>query len=156
MKFKRQKRILEIIESRPISTQEELADALRNAGFDVTQATVSRDIKELRLIKIANEKNEYRYGVAQEQSLVVNEDRLRRMIRELVISYEFSGNILVLRTFPGNANTIASLIDGAGWQEVIGTIAGDDTILLVIKTGYEQNLAPEMKRLLDKLKDLVE
>lgn len=133
MKTRRQKKILEMIEHQVISTQEELAEALRGAGFDVTQATVSRDIKELRLVKIASGDTSYRYGVPKEQGIFQNEERMRRMIRELVTCIDYSENIIALKTYPGNAQSIASLLDAANWREVIGTVAGDDTILLVIK-----------------------
>ncbi len=156
MKIRRQRKILEVIENENISTQEELADALRKAGYDVTQATVSRDIKELRLAKIATGNNSYRYGLPKEQGYVKNEDRLRRMMQELVISIDFSGNMIILRTYPGNAHTIAALIDGAEWGDVMGTLAGDDTILLIIKQSKEVPPSKEVGTLLDKLKSLME
>lgn len=150
MKTKRHKKILEIIENQIISTQEDLAEALRRNGFDVTQATVSRDIKELRLIKVASGANAYRYSVPREPGLIPNEDRLRRMMQELVVNIDHSENIVVLRTYPGNAHAIASLLDGAAWEEVIGTVAGDDTILMVVKPLEEVGL------LVRKLNSLME
>jgi transcriptional regulator of arginine metabolism len=133
LKAQRQRKIREIIKHNNISTQEELADALKKAGFDVTQATVSRDIKELRLVKIAKEDNTYIYGLPKEQGMFHSEDRLRMMMQELVIGIDFSENIVVIKTYPGNAHGVASLLDGSRWPGVIGTLAGDDTILLVIK-----------------------
>lgn len=156
MKNRRQKRILDIIDNQLISTQEELADALKKEGYDVTQATVSRDIKELRLVKIAAGDGEYRYGQPVEQGYVQNEERLRRMISELVVSYNYSDNIVVIRTFPGNAQAIASLIDGSNWPHVIGTVAGDDTIMLVIKSQLTNKLLPEVQGILDRIKSLTE
>lgn len=149
MKVRRQRKILEIIENTVISTQEELADALRRAGFDVTQATVSRDIKELRLVKVAAGDNNYCYGVTKEQSFAQNEERMCRMMRELVTGLDFTDDLIVLRTYPGNAHTIASLIDGANWEHIIGTVAGDDTILLIVKP------REEVERLVQKLKSLM-
>lgn len=149
MKARRQRKILEIIENTVISTQEELADALRRADFDVTQATVSRDIKELRLVKVATGDNNYRYGVTKEQSFAQNEERMCRMMRELVTGLDFTDNLIVLRTYPGNAHTIASLIDGTNWENIIGTVAGDDTILLIVKP------REEVERLVQKLKSLM-
>jgi transcriptional regulator of arginine metabolism len=150
MKALRQKKIKEIIKNQQISTQEELAAALKEAGFKVTQATVSRDIKELRLIKIAQENNTYVYGLPVEQGIIHNEDRVRMMMRELVIAVNASENIVVIKTHPGNAHGIASLIDGFNWESVIGTLAGDDTILLVIKP------RAKVQVILQKIKSLME
>lgn len=156
MKTQRQKKITEIIEKQAVSTQDELAEALRTSGFNVTQATVSRDIKELRLVKVATGENTYRYGLPKEQEYVKNEGRLSRMMNELVTSVAASENIVVLRTYPGNAHTIASLIDGSNWQEIIGTIAGDDTVLLIVKSLHETQPRPEVARLIHKLKSMME
>lgn len=156
MKSRRQKKIIEIIEKQAVSTQDELAGALRSAGFNVTQATVSRDIKELRLVKVATGENTYRYGLPKEQEYAKNEGRLSRMMSELVISVAASENIIVLHTYPGNAHTIASLIDGSNWQEIIGTIAGDDTILLIVKSYHESQPRPEVARLMHRLKSMME
>lgn len=150
MKARRQKKILEIIEQRDIATQEELAEALQEAGFNITQATVSRDIKELRLIKVATGENTYKYAPSREDGVAVDGNRLRRVMREFVKSYDHSENIIVLKTYPGNAHGVASLIDGAGWKEVIGTVAGDDTILMVVKT------RPDVEILLQRIKSILE
>lgn len=131
MKTKRHKKILELIQSRNISTQEEVAEALRDQGFNVTQATVSRDIKELGLIKVSIGNDQSKYALPME--VTVSERRLKFMIKEFVLKYDYSENIIVLKTPPGTAQAVASVIDNAQWNEVIGTVAGDDTILLVIK-----------------------
>lgn len=133
MKTARQRKIKEIIKSQNISTQEELADALRAAGFSVTQATVSRDIKELQLLKVAQKDKTYVYALPMEPGIVHNQDRIRLMMRELVIEINYSENIIVIKTHPGNAHGIASLVDGLKWPGIVGTLAGDDTILLVVK-----------------------
>jgi transcriptional regulator of arginine metabolism len=156
MKIRRQKKIIEIIEKQIISTQDELAEALRATGYNVTQATVSRDIKELRLVKVTTGENEYRYGLPKEQEYVKNEERLSRLMNELVLSVAASENIIVLHTYPGNAPTIASLIDGSSWPEIIGTVAGDDTVLLIIKSLQETQARPEVVRMLHKLKGMME
>jgi transcriptional regulator of arginine metabolism len=150
LKALRQRKIKEIIKNKNISTQEELANALKEAGFNVTQATVSRDIKELRLIKITREDNLYVYGLPKEQEIVHNEERLRLMMQEFVLNINFSENIVVIKTYPGNAHGVASLIDGSKWQSIIGTLAGDDTILLVIKP------KEKVGAILHKLKSLME
>lgn len=156
MKTRRQKKILEIIEKYDIATQEELAAALVKAGFEVTQATVSRDIKELGLIKIPIGKNVYKYGIPGETGLPYNQERLRRMLQELVIGIDFSENLIVMKTYPGNAQSVASLIDGAKWPEVIGTVAGDDTLLLVVKDPQGGDTKKTVELLLQKLKSLME
>ncbi len=133
MKYRRQKKILELIQQRVISTQDELAEILRQEGVNVTQATVSRDIKELGLIKVLVDNDIYRYALPLEQSNV-SESRLKFMLQKFVLNWQASENLIVIKTPPGNAQAVASVIDNAQWAEVIGTIAGDDTLLLVIKT----------------------
>lgn len=156
MKTRRQKRIMEIVSKQAISTQEEIVEVLRAEGFIATQATVSRDIKELRLVKIPTGENTYRYGLPPEKGVAGNEERLRRMVREMVLAVNFSGNIVVLRTYPGNAQAAASLLDQAGWPEVIGTVAGDDTILLVIKPPQEKKPPQQTAALIQRLRNLME
>lgn len=155
MKTKRQRKIIEIIEKQVIATQDELAEALRAAGYEATQATVSRDIKELRLVKVTTGENTYRYGAPKEQEAIRNEERLRRLMSEFVTSIAASENIIVLRTHPGNAHTIASLIDGSEWPEIIGTVAGDDTVLLIIKSAHESQPRPEAARMLHRLRQFL-
>lgn len=151
MKTLRQKKIMELVENQEISTQEELAEALKKAGFEVTQATISRDIKELRFVKIPTGNNTYRYGLPPERSnFPQNDERLKRMIQDSVVSLDYSENLVVLRTYPGNAQAVASLIDGAEWESVIGTVAGDDTILLVVKPlGQVENLIKKIRSLME-------
>lgn len=133
MKARRQMKIQELIAKENIHTQEELAEKLRLAGFDVTQATVSRDIKEMGLIKVPSSDNDYRYAIPGEAHPTNLIERLKRTLRETVVSINDSENLVLIRTIPGNAHALASLIDNSNWQEIIGTVAGDDTILLVIK-----------------------
>jgi len=137
MKARRQMKIQELVAKEVIHTQEDLADRLREAGFDVTQATVSRDIKEMGLIKVPSSAEDYRYAIPGEAHPAKNQERLKRMLRETVISVNDSENLVLIRTIPGNAHALASVLDSSGWEEVIGTVAGDDTILLVIKPKEE-------------------
>lgn len=130
IKAKRQSRILNIIAKESIGTQHELAERLKEEGFKITQATVSRDIKELRLTKVSVGENAYRYVSAIEKPM---SHKLQLVLKEFLVSYEFSENIIILKTAPGNANTIASALDHSKWPEIIGSLAGDDTILLVVK-----------------------
>ena len=131
MKNRRQRRILEIVSNETIGTQKELAERLQQEGFETTQATISRDIKELLLVKVNNGGDRYKYVIAQETP--VTDAKLRMVLREFILSYDYSENLLILNTAPGNANTVASAIDRARWPQVIGTLAGDDTVMLVIK-----------------------
>lgn len=132
MKANRHAAILDLIEKQSIETQEELASALRERGIAVTQATVSRDIKELRLVKVLAEDNSYRYASAskEERGMV---DRFARIFSESVLSVDYAGNMVVIKTLTGSANAAAEAIDTAHWQEVVGSLAGDNTILVIIK-----------------------
>lgn len=148
MKTKRHRKILEIIKENIVGTQEELAEYLKKEGFQVTQATVSRDIKELALIKISAGNDQYRYSLPTE--IAVSETRLRFMLKEFVLNYASSGNILVVRTAPGNANAVASALDNAQWAEILGSVAGDDTILVVARK------EEEIPRIIDKLESYLD
>ncbi|AFQ43063.1 arginine repressor [Desulfosporosinus meridiei] len=133
MKARRQMKVQEIITKEIIHTQEDLAERLRLAGFDVTQATVSRDIKEMGLIKVPSQGEEYRYAIPSEAHPANLQDRLKRLLREAMVSINDTDNLIVIRTIPGNAHALAAIMDNSNWEELIGTVAGDDTILLVIK-----------------------
>ena len=132
MKAMRHAMILEIIDTMKIETQEELAAELRRRGVNVTQATVSRDIKELRLLKVLSEDGSYRYATAERAEKGVN-DRFIRIFNESILSIAGAGNLIGLKTLTGSASAAAEAIDGFQWPEIIGTIAGDNTILVIIK-----------------------
>ena len=132
MKIRRKFAIMDIISNQRISTQEELCQILKDSGYDVTQATVSRDIKELQLIKIPD--NQGYYYALPDNSLILNShERMRRLFKVSVISIDYSENIVVIKTLPGAAQSIASLIDTAELENILGTVAGDDTIFIVVK-----------------------
>ncbi len=133
MKNCRQLKIQELITNNHISTQQELAQRLLEDGFDVTQATISRDIKEMGLIKVPGIDDEYHYALRRESHPMDYQERLKRMFKEAVISFDSSENIVVIRTIPGNAQALALLLDNTDWKEVIGSVAGDDTIFLLVK-----------------------
>ncbi len=133
MKSLRHAKIKEIVEHHVIETQEELAEALRKEGIEVTQATVSRDIKELMLIKVPMGDGQYRYAFPVEQNLMFSQSRMERIFRDSVLTLNYSQNIIVIKTLPGTAQSVASTIDYAKWSEIIGTVAGDDNILVVVK-----------------------
>lgn len=132
MKAQRKFAIVDIISSQRISTQEELCEALKNNGYDVTQATVSRDIKELQLIKIPDDEG-YRYALPDNSPIKSSRERMRRLFQDSVIGIDYSENIVVIKTLPGAAQSIALLIDSTGLENILGTVAGDDTILVVVK-----------------------
>ncbi|MEQ8200976.1 MAG: arginine repressor [Syntrophomonadaceae bacterium] len=132
MKSRRHFAIREILGSERVRTQEELCDALRNKGFDITQATVSRDIKELRLIKVPAD-NGYYYAWP-EAKIPMQLQRAKRVFSDSVVSLDFSENIIVIKTLPGAAQSIGSLIDSLDNPRILGTVAGDDTILVVIRS----------------------
>ena len=133
MKSLRQAKIKEIIEANNIETQEELANALEREGFSVTQATVSRDIKEMMLVKVPTGDGGHRYAFPSEHSITVSVARLEKTFQDSVLTINSSGNIVVLRTLPGTAQAVAYVLDNIRWPEIIGTVAGDDTIFIVVK-----------------------
>lgn len=132
MKYNRQAKILEIIENEIIETQDELADRLKKAGMDVTQATISRDIKELRLIKALTPDGRYRYATISKEG-GMHSDRLITIFSKSYVSGDYANNIIVVKTLPGMAQACAAAIDSLGWTEIVGTIAGDDTIMIVCR-----------------------
>ena len=118
---------------------------LRNDGIDVTQATVSRDIKEMLLFKVPSGDGRYRYAVPQEPGMVFSQNRMMRMFKDSVLDVESSQNLCVVRTLPGSAQAIAVALDNVKWPEVIGTIAGDDTVLVIVKA--EEQVAALIDRI---------
>jgi len=150
LKLRRQQLIMEIINEIPIVTQEDLADALRAKGIHATQATISRDIKELQLVKTPVGGDSYRYAKPQggQPDPARIYDRLRRLFQEAVVKYDFSGNLVVIHTLPGAAQGVASALDQSGWREIIGTVAGDDAILVVVKPAED---VPELTKKLEFL-----
>ena len=133
MKSARQVAILEIIAEQAIETQEDLADALRQRGFRVTQATVSRDIKELRLIKALSPNGEYRYACGEKSENTLS-DRLIRMFSETVVSVNSAYNQIVIKTLSASADIACETIDSMQWPEILGTIAGENTILMIVRS----------------------
>ena len=133
MKIHRQIKVKELVERLVIRTQDELADALRSEGIDVTQATVSRDIKEMMLVKVPTGDGGHRYAFPSEHSITVSVARLEKTFQDSVLTINSSGNIVVLRTLPGTAQAVAYVLDNIRWPEIIGTVAGDDTIFIVVK-----------------------
>lgn len=134
MKSERQQAILSIIAQREIETQEQLLEALKDTGIDATQATISRDIKQLRLVKELSSTGGYKYTAVQHRTDPGMEGRLRTIFRESVTSFDLAQNIVVLKTLPGLANAAAAALDSMELPELVGTLAGDDTAILIMRT----------------------
>ncbi len=133
MKNDRQRRILEIVEREAIDTQEQLQQKLQEQGVTCTQATISRDIKQLHLIKEPVGQGRYRYTVSSQRNKLNVADKLRTIFRESIISVDSAQNIVVIKTMAGLANAAAAAMDGMSISGMVGTLAGDDTALLVMK-----------------------
>ena len=133
MKSTRHSLILEIIEQKDIETQEELAEELKRRGVKVTQATVSRDIKELRLLKVLSENGGYKYATAERAEKGMSE-RFIRILAESVLTIESAVNLIVIKTISASAQAAAEAIDSLKWPELLGTIAGDNTILVIARS----------------------
>ena len=140
MKSTRQAMILELISQQDIETQNQMMEALKERGIKSTQATLSLDIKELRLVKELSPSGSYRYVVVNRDELSDYDIRLRKIFRECVISYDYAQNLVVLHTMPGLANAAASALDHMSVPELVGTLAGDDTVFLAMKTNEAASL----------------
>ncbi len=133
MKSQRQAKILEIIESRNVETQEQLLALLQEAGFRGTQATISRDIKELRIVKELTSLGTYRYTASGAEGGGSFSARLNTIFRECVTGFDYAGNIIVIRTLPGLASAAGSALDSMAMHAIVGTLAGDDTVMVVMR-----------------------
>ena len=132
MKIKRQKKIIELINKYDIDTQQELAQRLMDEGFEVTQATVSRDIRELNLTKIAVDGNKQKYDIPASTMTSINA-KYMGVLKDGIVSIECAGNIIVIKTISGMAMAVGAALDAVNHEEIIGTIAGDDTLMCVVK-----------------------
>lgn len=142
MKTKRQRKIIELITNYDIETQEELAAKLVENGFNVTQATISRDIRELNLTKIATKGGKQKYAV-QSSSDIVSNSKYMRVLNDGIITMDTAGNILVVKTVSGMAMAVAAALDAMHIKEILGCIAGDDTIMCVVKHAEETDRVKE-------------
>lgn len=144
----RQAMIRQLIEDHMVATQEELSELLSNHGLATTQATVSRDIKDMGLVKVPGEEGHY-YTLPEGPMLAGSRDRLLRLLREVVVSLVVSENLIVVKTLPAGANVASEVIDGLGWPEVAGTLAGENTVLVVAKSRQD---APILAQRLEALR----
>jgi transcriptional regulator of arginine metabolism len=146
MKQLRQRAIRDLVEQRPIRTQQELAAALRDRGFRTTQATISRDVAELGLIKAGRSGTQaYAIPPRLREADTSGEDRIRTLLRDMPVEIRDAGTMLVLKTLPGSAHPLAAALDRARWPEVVGSIAGDDTVFVATAD------RPSLRRLRDRL-----
>ena len=151
MKKNRQEKMLELSSRYEIETQDELIDRLREHGYDVTQATVSRDIRELKIAKMTTGRGTYRY-VLPKHSQAGSGMRFSATLVDSIISVDYACNMVVLKTYPGLANAVAVGIDGMNLQQILGCVAGDDTIMIV--TRDEESARTISDRLHDLLKNI--
>lgn len=149
MKNARQTEILNIIQTVDVETQEQLLDELRSRGFSATQATISRDIKELRLVKELSGKGGYRYTLSERKQTGGTDIRLRNIFKEGVISVDVAQNLVVVKTMPGLASAACSALDGMEIPGMVGTLAGDDTGILIMRDNNSaQTFSSEVHKLL--------
>ena len=148
LKSQRQAKILEIISTTNVETQEQLLQELEEAGFRSTQATISRDIKELRVVKELTSLGTYRYTTSAKELPATFSNRLNTIFRECVTGYDYAQNLVVIHTLPGLANAAASAIDAMSMSVVLGTLAGDDTVMIVMRdTNAAAQFCGEIKHL---------
>lgn len=131
-KSERHQKIIELISTYNISTQTELTNRLTESGFDVTQATTSRDLQELRVIKVTSADGTYKYATAKETDIKIN-DKLQTVFEQCLVSVDYAINIVVLKTISGAAQAVGYALDSFTWEEIIGSIAGDDTVMIVVR-----------------------
>ncbi|MCI8437294.1 MAG: arginine repressor [Lawsonibacter sp.] len=149
MKNVRQSEILNIVQSKDIDTQEQLLEELRARGFTTTQATISRDIKELRLVKELTGSGGYRYALSERKTSSTSDVRLRNIFKEGVLSVDVAQNIVVVRTMPGLASAACSALDAMEIDGMVGSLAGDDTGILIMRdNSFAQQFNSEVHKLL--------
>lgn len=135
MKSQRQAKIMEIISTMNVETQEQLLSALLKEGFRCTQATISRDIKDMRIVKELTSMGTYRYTTSSNEISGTFTSKLNTIFRECVVGYDYAQNIIVIRTLPGLASAAGSAIDAMNMSAVVGTLAGDDTVMIIMRDG---------------------
>lgn len=147
-KIQRHLKIRELISDHDIETQEDLVDQLKSLGYNVTQATVSRDIKELQLVKVPIQNGKYKYSLPADHRYNPLE-KLKRLFPDVFLKIDSASHFIVLKTLPGNAHALGVLIDNLEWDEIMGSICGDDTCLIICRT--ESEALDIKKRFIDML-----
>ena len=149
MKVMRHAKILEIISSKVIETQEELAEELKKSGMDVTQATVSRDIKELKLIKVLTSDNRYKYATITPTDSVLS-NKLANIFTQTVLQVDNVDNFIILKTISGSASAAAEALDTLGFEGIAGTIAGDNTVFILVRNAtFAQDILHKINKMLN-------
>ena len=148
MKEQRQSKILNLIQKNEIETQEDLAEALKNEGFSITQATVSRDIRELKLTKVASKSGGQKYVALSNVEQQVSE-KVIRVFKDAFVSMDTAGNIIILKTLVGMGNAVAAAVDAFSIEEIVGSLAGDDTIFCLVK--HEEHI----KSVMDQFQEIL-
>jgi len=143
VKHKRQSKLLELVREYNVETQEALMELLQAHGFSVTQGTVSRDIKELGLSKVPDGMGGYKYSLPTTVTMGDLVGRAKRIFKDYVRSVDFSGPLIMIKTYPGGAHAVAAIIDEMEWPEMLGSIAGDDSILVLTHDPAEKPQRPE-------------
>lgn len=133
MKFKRHTKIIELINENVIETQEELLEKLKKCGYNVTQATISRDIRQLGIFKATSSDGKLRYSTKAQEAVAIS-DRLVRIFKDSVVSIDYAQNMVVIKTFTGMAMAVAAAVDAMKNIEILGSIAGDDTVFCVVRS----------------------
>ncbi|HEY9576052.1 MAG TPA: transcriptional regulator ArgR [Pseudobacillus sp.] len=141
-KGQRHIKIREIIANNEIETQDELVDYLKELGYNVTQATISRDIKELHLVKVPLMDGRYKYSLPADQRFNPLQ-KLKRTLVDAFVSIDSAGHFVIMKTLPGNAQAVGALIDNLDWEEIMGTICGDDTCLLICRAPEHTSIISE-------------
>lgn len=141
-KVRRHIKIRELISENEIETQDELVDELKILGYNVTQATVSRDIKELHLVKVLTSDQKYAYSLPADQRFNPL-DKLTRLIVDAFVKIDHTSHFIVLKTLPGNAQAVGALIDQLDWEEIMGTICGDDTCLIICRSETDTEMVKD-------------
>ncbi|MCI6005882.1 MAG: arginine repressor [Blautia sp.] len=150
MKVARHEKIIELIQQYDIDTQEELAAKLNEAGFKVTQATVSRDIRALKMTKVAGRDGKSHYAILEDSQGALG-DKYTRVLHDALTSIDVGQNMIVIKTVPGMAMGVAAALDALKWQEILGSIAGDDTVMCVAKTSEQaQTVREKLKSILKR------
>ena len=149
MRYSRQNKIIELITNNEIDTQEKLVTMLRECGYEVTQATISRDIKQLHLVKAPAGQGKYRYAVSDHGTKIHVADKLQTIFRESIVNVDYAQNLVVIHTMSGLANGAAAALDGMKIDQLLGTLAGDDTVLLIMRNSESAaELATSVKSML--------
>jgi len=149
VKRARQQALMELVRTQPLASQHEIQEHLSQLGYEATQSTISRDLEELGLVRIRDSEGHLKYGWPNDTAALGAASRLRTLLSEFLVSVASSGNLVVLKTTPGAANAVADVLDRASMEGVLGTIAGDDTVLVVAPSERDaRTLARELAAIL--------